>query len=402
MNASPKQHAIRRSTRLPLEIPIVIKSLDPAKEFSEECKTTLVNAHGCGLITEHALPRDLPVQLEIVASKRQVTARVADVVSLGGEPETWLLGLELDTPGNFWGIEYAPSDWNIEETPAPIASSPASPEPAPVAQPAPATRRWRLTDISAGACYLEAAELFAVGTTVLISIRAANTECLLEGVVRASHPNSGMGIEFTSAKQDHRTRAEELITRLTTHQEVPRVFVGRKEGEGPQAVQAERFTAVETEDDEPFDALLTLVRLGDSMPVEKFIEDLKAQRLGDRAEPRIDVTLSIEMCGTDIHGKRFMETVRTSNVSRRGAQLEGVQAKVKVHDTVTIKCDDRQEDFRVAWVGASLTPLAGQIGVIVIEQNTALWDPAIQHAARQEQQAAAVRTAGHKNAGHKK
>jgi hypothetical protein len=72
-----------------------------------------------------------------------------------------------------------------------------------------------------------------------------------------------------------------------------------------------------------------------------------------------------------------------------------VQAKVKVHDTVTIKCDDRQEDFRVAWVGASLTPLAGQIGVIVIEQNTTLWDPAIQRAARQEQ-SAALRSAGHK------
>jgi hypothetical protein len=398
MNASPKQHAIRRSTRLPLEIPILIRSLDPAKQFSEECKTTLVNAHGCGLITEHALPRDLPVQLEIIASKRQITARVADVVSLGGEPETWLLGLELDSPGNFWGIEYAPSDWKIEETPAPIASSPTSPEPAPVAQSAPATRRWRLTDISAGACYLEAAELFPVGTTVLISIRAANTECLLEGVVRASHPNVGMGIEFTSAKQDHRTRVEELITRLTTQHEVPRVFVGRKEkeSEGLQVVEPARRIAVQTGDDEPFDALLTLVRLGDSMPVEKFLEDLKAQRLGDRAEPRIDVALSIQITGTDIHGKPFMETVRTCNVSRRGAQLEGVQAKVKVHDTVTIKCDDRQEDFRVAWVGASLTPLAGQIGVIVVEHNTTLWDPAIQRSARQEQETAAVRSAGHK------
>ena len=114
-----------------------------------------MNAHGCGLITQSALPRDLPVRLEIVLSKRQTTARVADVVSLGGTPETWLLGMELDAPGNFWGIEYAPSDWKIEES-APQEEEVATPAAEPVPSPPPASaRRWRLTDISAGACYLE-------------------------------------------------------------------------------------------------------------------------------------------------------------------------------------------------------------------------------------------------------
>ena len=394
MNASPKQHAIRRSTRLPLEIPILITSLDPSRDFSEESKTTLVNAHGCGLITQHALPRDLPVRLEIVSAKRHVTARVADVVSLGGEPETWLLGLELDTPGNFWGIEYAPSDWKIEEAPQTAASSPHVPEPAPLRQPAPVARRWRLTDISAGACYLEAVDLLPVGAPVLISVRVASLEFLLDGVVRASHPNLGMGIEFTSIKQDHRARAEELITQLTTHREVPRVFVGRKEG--PRAVQPIRAAAHSGSADDSFDALLTLVRQGDSIPIEKFLEDLRAQRLGDRAEPRIDVTLPVEISGADIHGKPFMETVRTSNVSRRGAQLEGVQAKLRVNDIVSITSGDRQEDFRVSWVGASLTSLAGQIGVIVIEQNTTLWDPAIQDAGGQQPEPA-VQGAGKRN-----
>ena len=49
-------------------------------------------------------------------------ARVEEVVPLGGEPETWLVGLELDVPGNFWGIDYAPSDWNIEEDASPVGS----------------------------------------------------------------------------------------------------------------------------------------------------------------------------------------------------------------------------------------------------------------------------------------
>ena len=173
MSAPSKQHAIRRSTRLPLEVPIVLTSLDAALEFSEPCTTTLVNAHGCGLITPRSLPRNLAVRLEITRSGRQTTARVADVVPLGGEPETWLLGLELDDPGNVWGIEYAPSDWKIEE---PVSADIGDPKPDRSEPPDAATspRRWRLTDISGGACYLESPRPEPAGTQVLISVRVVS------------------------------------------------------------------------------------------------------------------------------------------------------------------------------------------------------------------------------------
>jgi hypothetical protein len=278
MSASPKQHAIRRSTRLPLEVPVLVTSLDPSFEFSQECTTTLVNAHGCGLVVQQSLPRDLPVRLEIVLSKRHTTARVADVVPLGGTPETWLLGMELDVPGNFWGIEYAPSDWKIEETPAPRATSPDAPKVESGASPS-APRRWRLTDITADACYLEAGNPFAVDTPVLLSVRVADFECLLEGIVRASYPQSGMGVEFVSDGHEHRARAEELINRLVSHREVPRVFVGRKEKENThQAKSKKRATALA--DPDPPDPLLELIRKGDSLPLDEFQEHLKAQRLG--------------------------------------------------------------------------------------------------------------------------
>jgi hypothetical protein len=102
------QSAIRRSTRLPLEVPVRVTSLSAPMPFSEQCNTTLVNAHGCGLIAPRAIAQGIQVRLEIVSAKRHTTARVAEVVPLGGEPETWLVGLELDVPGNFWGIDYAP------------------------------------------------------------------------------------------------------------------------------------------------------------------------------------------------------------------------------------------------------------------------------------------------------
>src|ERR1700687_4442875 len=114
------QHAIRRSTRLPLEVPVLLTSLNEAVTFSEQCNTTLVNAHGCGLIVPRALAQGIQVRMEIVSAKRHTTARVAEVVPLGGDPETWLVGLELDVPGNFWGIDYPPSGWEVEEMPAPV------------------------------------------------------------------------------------------------------------------------------------------------------------------------------------------------------------------------------------------------------------------------------------------
>ena len=201
------QHAIRRSTRLPLEVPVLVTSLDPAILLLEDCNTTLVNAHGCGLIAKREIPRGMQVRLEIVSAKRHTTARVAEVVPLGGDPETWLIGMELDVPGNFWGIDYAPSDWKIDDTaPAPAGKS----EETEAAKPT--TRRWRLTDISTGACYLETGTPFPEGTPVLLSIRASNQECLLDGVVRASHPEVGMGVVFTHL--EHRTRIEELIGRF--------------------------------------------------------------------------------------------------------------------------------------------------------------------------------------------
>ncbi|PYX30824.1 MAG: hypothetical protein DMG80_11410 [Acidobacteria bacterium] len=219
------------------------------------------------------MPRDLPVRLEIVRAKRHTTARVADVVPLGGDPETWLLGMQLDSPGNFWGIDYAPSDWKIEETSAPSIDSDV---PRPVDETvAPAPRRWRLSDITADACYLEAGTPFPIATPVLLSVRVNDFECVLEGIVRASYAQSGMGVEFISNEYQHRTRVEELIRHLVSQREVPRVFVGRKENsEQPPSKSPASAVADST------DPLLNLIRNGDSLSLDEFQEHLKAQRLG--------------------------------------------------------------------------------------------------------------------------
>src|SRR5208337_4365265 len=226
-----------------------------------------------------ALVNDTPVRLEIVSAKRHTTAKVSEVVPLGGDPETWLVGLELDIPGNFWGIDYAPSDWKVDdqrinESPSPAAEQqPDDQKPAP---PKPVrSHRWRLTDISAGACYLEASAPFPAGTPVLLSIRVSDTECLVEGVVRVSHAHTGMGVEFTRSQgHDLRARVTELVGQLMNSREVPRIFIGRKEGKGVLANQTPA-----ARDAEAPDPLLELIRTGASLTVEEFLKALRAQRL---------------------------------------------------------------------------------------------------------------------------
>jgi hypothetical protein len=394
------QHAIRRSTRLPLEVPVLLTSLNAAVTFSEQCNTTLVNAHGCGLIVPRAIAQGIQVRLEIVSARRHTTARVAEVVPLGGDPETWLVGLELDVPGNFWGIDYAPSDWKIEDIPSPAAEQPQlDQEPSAAAKPV-RSRRWRLTDISAGACYLETPAPFPADTPVVLSIRESNAECLLEGVVRVSHAQTGMGVEFTQTQaHDQRARVGELIGRLVSNHEVPRIFVGRKEDrkeDRKEGGKADEHAAPTPAHDaahnaESPDPLLELVRSGASLTMDQFLNDLRAQRLGKRRDPRIDLALPVLLTGTDVSGRPLDQRVMTVNISRRGALLEGIHGILGPGNKISLARLHKKEQFRVTWVGGEDTPAAGQIGVAAVDPNTSFWDEVLEATAQSGLEAASLR-----------
>jgi hypothetical protein len=320
---------------------------------------------------------------------------VAEVVPLGGDPETWLVGLELDAPGNFWGIEYAPADWKIEESPAPVVvRSRTDPESSTTAKPAPA-RRWRLTDISAGACYLETSAPFPADTPVLLSIRAADTECLLDGVVRVSHEQTGMGVEFTGAQaHERRAKVEELIGRLTSQREVPKIFVGRKEDrkEGKKEAQPAPNAGPGTVPEaDVLDPLLQLIRGGASLGMEQFLNDLRAQRMGDRRDARIELALPVLLTGTDITGRPLNQRVMTINISRRGALLDGIHGMLGRGDIISLTRLQKKEQFRVAWVGAEATPAAGQIGVAAVDPNSSFWSEVLDAAAQSGLETASLR-----------
>ena len=391
MTVSEKtQHAIRRSTRLPLQIPVLVTSLHPDHPFSEPCTTSLVNAHGCGLVSPRPMHQGARIRIEITSAKRHTSGQITAVVPLGGDPETWLLGVALDVPGNFWGIEYAPPDWTIQE-PSAIAPSVALTPDKP-ARPGP---RWRLSDISAGACYIESLAPFPVSTPVLVSVRTLRQEFLLDGVVRISHPQTGMGIEFAPAQSD---RVEQLIAQLTASREVPRVFVGRREKvpaatpaarpQGSMPVQIPRSPATGATRPRPStpDPLLDLIREGPSLSPQQFLDDLREQRLGKRRDPRVYTSLPILLTGVDAGGRPLSQQVMTVNISRSGALLEGIHSVLSPGDTVSLTLHGREEKFRVAWVVDEPTRPGACIGVSAQDPASTFWDAVIE-ADRQQSEA---------------
>ena len=104
-----------------------LTSLDPGMAFHVRCETLVVNKHGCALRIASQLPSGTPVQLQV--SGYVITGQVIRAVSMGHEND-WMVGIALDRPGNFWGIQNPPEDWDAIAEPAPPqASSDASDEP---------------------------------------------------------------------------------------------------------------------------------------------------------------------------------------------------------------------------------------------------------------------------------
>lgn len=117
----------RRSTRIRLQIPLRVTSLETATQFSESGHTLVVNTQGCGVRLSRPLEPGFAVSLDDLPGRKSVTARVANCVPLGTGGQWWMIGIALDEPGNVWGVHPTPADWNSE---AALAASATAGDPA--------------------------------------------------------------------------------------------------------------------------------------------------------------------------------------------------------------------------------------------------------------------------------
>jgi hypothetical protein len=126
--APPNYELQRRSTRIRLEIPVVLKSLDPAQPFSERCQTLVVNPQGCGVRSKRSIEPGTLVSLESLPEGQRATAKVANCLPIGTDGKFWLIGLALDEPGNVWGVLNPPADWGTQAVAAGASAGVSTPK----------------------------------------------------------------------------------------------------------------------------------------------------------------------------------------------------------------------------------------------------------------------------------
>lgn len=128
----------RRSKRVPLSVPVVItgRSAEGAR-FETSGETLDVNEHGARLRTLEPLPMGARLRVAIVNPYRW---RAARVVRCEADPHE--CGVELEKPGEFWGMYFPPDEWVVKEKPRPawrreavVTAPPATPAQASPAPP---------------------------------------------------------------------------------------------------------------------------------------------------------------------------------------------------------------------------------------------------------------------------
>ena len=115
--------ATRRSTRLRVEIPVIVTSMDRRHPFSAECVALVVGPQGCGFRASQGLPLETPVLLGDLPGGGSASGRVASCLPLGNDGKYYLIGVALYNHGNVWGIIDPPADWNCPPDPSAASSA---------------------------------------------------------------------------------------------------------------------------------------------------------------------------------------------------------------------------------------------------------------------------------------
>ena len=110
MHSANVPETMRRSSRVPITLPIAVTSLEPSAPFSEICETLVVSAHGCAIFSPTRLEAGIPVQFRRKGGGA-TKAHVVDCKPMGAGQNGWQVAAKLDQPENFWGLEVCPEDW---------------------------------------------------------------------------------------------------------------------------------------------------------------------------------------------------------------------------------------------------------------------------------------------------
>jgi hypothetical protein len=107
----------RRSTRIVQAVPLAVTGVDAlGRPFTERTSTLIINCHGCRYQSKHYVLKNMWVTLEIPhpeagQAARSVRGRVAWIQRPRTVRQLFQVALELEQPGNAWGMAFPPEDW---------------------------------------------------------------------------------------------------------------------------------------------------------------------------------------------------------------------------------------------------------------------------------------------------
>ena len=107
----------RRSTRIVQAVPLMVTGVDAlGRPFAERTSTLIINCHGCRYQSKHYVLKNMWVQLEVPHAEpghppRRVRGKVAWIQRPRTVRQLFQVALELEAPGNVWGIGFPPEDW---------------------------------------------------------------------------------------------------------------------------------------------------------------------------------------------------------------------------------------------------------------------------------------------------
>jgi hypothetical protein len=105
----------RRSMRVLLSVPIHVSGKDTEnKDFAEETRTLVVNAHGALISLAAHVVAEQSITVENKATHQTLECRVVYLgSSQAGKTQ---MGIEFSKPSSrFWQIDFPPDDWVVPE-----------------------------------------------------------------------------------------------------------------------------------------------------------------------------------------------------------------------------------------------------------------------------------------------
>ncbi|MGD0906468.1 MAG: DnaJ domain-containing protein [Candidatus Acidiferrales bacterium] len=113
----------RRSTRVAAGVFVGVRGIDAnGQPFTERRVTLEVSFQGCKFYSRYALPKNSWLTMEIPnkqanSASQGFRARVAWARRSRTLPGLFQVGVELEAPGNIWGLANPPADWREPEKP---------------------------------------------------------------------------------------------------------------------------------------------------------------------------------------------------------------------------------------------------------------------------------------------